>query len=295
VNPNNGCQICNPNQNASGFTNNVAALCGSLASVCSGQDTCNAQGQCAQNHFAAGTPCGNPPSGQCDAADTCNGGGQCTNQLAAAGTPCNDGQFCTDDDNCQMGQCSSGGGLDCGANARCDETADACVAILAGLGEACNTTSDCAAGRQCTVSFIDSDGDGFGFGAAIRACGTPDPNVLSPGESFVATGGDCCDAGPNANLAFPGQERYFNVATACGDFDYNCDGDDTVVSPTSCNGPASAPCEERFIAVLFGGPPFSQNNPCGANTGFTAPFFPCEIRDGVCTQDANVNLGYFCQ
>lgn len=44
------------------------------------------------------------------------------------------------------------------------------------------------------------------------------------GARNTACGGDdCCDGDPNV---YPGQQGFFTSKNACGDFDYNCDGDE---------------------------------------------------------------------
>src|SRR5688572_16155325 len=42
----NPCQICDPARSTTGYSVNDGAECGSLPAECSGQDTCDAQGQC---------------------------------------------------------------------------------------------------------------------------------------------------------------------------------------------------------------------------------------------------------
>lgn len=224
VNPANPCQICNPSQNASGFVGNVGAACGSGPSACSSQDSCSQQGQCLPNHSAVGTLCGSPAAGACDAADSCDGSGACVARVAAAGSPCEDGQFCTDADRCQSGQCVAGGPRSCGLNRSCSEGTDSCVLNLAGLGEPCSRNADCANG-QCTFWFIDSDGDGFGSGTAIGACGTVQPSVrLLPNQTLTLDGGDCCPSDPGSfpgfrpSIVLPAQTQ----PDACDSFDRDC-------------------------------------------------------------------------
>jgi hypothetical protein len=151
------------------------------------------------------------------------------------------------------------------------------VGTLAWLREPCNANSDCAARRQCTVSFIDSDGDGFRSGAGIRACGTPIPAscLRSRAESQrVATGGmrDRTRISPSRGRSD------FDVPTACGDFDYKCEGTIRVVLPSSCNGPASAPSKSGSSQFCSEGP-FSQDSPSGRDTGFVGSLL--SVRSGT--------------
>jgi hypothetical protein len=370
---NNACLVCDPARSATSLSVTDGAPCGSAAAECSGQDTCNAVGQCVPNHLAAGTTCG-ALGAQCDAVDTCDGSGLCVRRVAQEGSPCedgqfctqadrcqagqcvaggarncgasqscdevadqcrcngclvagtcfalgttnpanacqvcnplqnatgfvnnggapcDDGQFCTEGDSCQAGQCAPGGARNCGANTTCDEASNACVTNLAELGDSCSSSDGCAAGRQCTFSFVDSDGDGFGSGSPIGVCGAGAPNVpLAPGAQFVVAGGDCCDAGVNANLVFPGQLRFFSVASACGGFDYNCDGEETYTPPTdNCAGPASVRCEDR-VDLLIG--PISPATGCGRGG---LPYTRCVSVDGVCEAVSFVpeSLPAFCR
>jgi hypothetical protein len=81
TNPTNACQICDPARSATAYVANAGAQCGSPASECSGQDTCNTQGQCVANDLAAGTACSSVPGGTCQ-------GGQCVAPRQANGAPC---------------------------------------------------------------------------------------------------------------------------------------------------------------------------------------------------------------
>jgi hypothetical protein len=219
VNPNNACQVCDPGQNAFGFVANAGASCGSSATQCSGQDTCNAQGLCQPNHLPQGTVCGSPASGQCDTADSCDGGGQCIARQAANGATCEDGLFCTQGDRCQNGSCVSGG-PNCGSQG-CDENANRCGAQN---GQPCTVNADCLNG-SCRTWFRDVDGDQFGSTTSTRVCGNTPPN------GFVANGGDCCDQGNDLAVARqmnPGQQGFFTQGqTVCLNvdaLDYNCSG-----------------------------------------------------------------------
>lgn len=79
TNPANPCQICDVSRSQTAFSANVGNSCGSGASECSAQDTCDARGQCAPNDRGDGTTC----SGQ---AGFCRGG-QCVSRQQT-GTDC---------------------------------------------------------------------------------------------------------------------------------------------------------------------------------------------------------------
>jgi len=221
---NNPCLVCDPQQSATRLSATEGAPCGSGPTDCSAQDTCNAQGQCSPNHLPSSTICG-PLGGQCDADDTCNGVGQCTRRVAPNGSVCDDGQFCTDADRCQGGQCVPGAARNCGQNRICNETQNGCILDLAGPGEPCTTNADCESGG-CTFWFVDSDGDGFGSGAATGACGLVQPSIqLQPGETLTLDGGDCC---PSDSGSFPGFTPPGGAPQTqpdrCGTFDRDCSG-----------------------------------------------------------------------
>lgn len=91
VNPANPCQVCDPSRNAAAFSSNTNALCGSAATECSGQDTCNAQGQCVPNHVPNNTRCGASLPASCINPDLCNGQGVCQSRSAQRVEAC-DGQ-----------------------------------------------------------------------------------------------------------------------------------------------------------------------------------------------------------
>lgn len=288
----NPCMVCDPAVSTTGLVPAPGKACGAGSISCSNQDTCDAQGLCQPNHLPQGTPCGNPSSSFCDRPDSCDGEGRCLQRLAQNGSSCDDGAFCTVAV-CQGGACVSTGIRDCGANSTCNEAMGACVSTLSGLGEACASAADCAAGRPCTFWFVDSDGDGFGSGAPIGVCGLDPPNrPLSPGQAYRTNGGDCCDAGANANLVFPGQERFFGVPSACGSFDYDCDGEETVMPPLGCSQPASVRCEDR-VSLLFA--PVSPGINCSSGTGSNA-YFRCATVDGTCQAvGPNEQLPPFCR
>ncbi len=75
--PGNPCRICSPALDAAAYSANVSADCGAGPSPCSGQDTCNAAGQCVANDVADGVGCGEAGSGQLCV------GGQCSTCNAA--------------------------------------------------------------------------------------------------------------------------------------------------------------------------------------------------------------------
>jgi hypothetical protein len=86
---------------------------------------------------------------------------------------------------------------------------------------------------RCRTYFLDVDGDGYGSVATVRCDGE-----RAPPPGYVTTGGDCCDADPDAH---PGQTLFGTKTTACGTFDFNCDGVQEPQVP-ACPVPCGALC-----------------------------------------------------
>ncbi|HKO50310.1 MAG TPA: hypothetical protein VJV79_21415 [Polyangiaceae bacterium] len=63
-NPSNLCQICNAGLVGDAYSPNTGAKCGSGATECSGQDTCDANAVCQKNDLEVGTSCA---AGVCEA------------------------------------------------------------------------------------------------------------------------------------------------------------------------------------------------------------------------------------
>lgn len=81
-------------------------VCGDPANTeCDNPDTCDGLGLCLDNLEPLGFPCGNPASNQCDNPDICDGNANCTPNFVATGTTCNDGELCTGNDICTLGDC----------------------------------------------------------------------------------------------------------------------------------------------------------------------------------------------
>jgi hypothetical protein len=70
LNPSNPCQICHATLASSSFSPNTGAKCGSSATECSSQDTCDASGACQANDLV-GMPCA---GGACETGGVCKVG-----------------------------------------------------------------------------------------------------------------------------------------------------------------------------------------------------------------------------
>ncbi|MEM7606011.1 MAG: MYXO-CTERM sorting domain-containing protein [Myxococcota bacterium] len=174
--------------------------CGdSSSSECDGADACTAEGFCAPNLAASGTPCGDPTDNTCNGADTCDGAGTCEANLTLAGVPCGDAT-------------ASG----CDRPDSCDG-AGACDPRLIAEGDACGEgPSDCSAQDTC-----DAEG----------AC---QPNHLDDGLACGASATSCtsagtCESGACAAPPLP-------AGTPCGDATgTDCDGPDQCDGAGRCD------------------------------------------------------------
>ena len=73
----------------------------------------------------------------------------------------------------------------------------------------------------------------------------------------LCAGDDCCDTDARVH---PGAKGFFETASACGSFDYDCDGQQTTESGT-------VHCQLGFFACSGDG--FSTSAGCGVNATFT--------------------------
>ena len=197
----NPCFVCDPNSSITTLTVAPGRNCGSGATECSGQDTCNAAGQCVPNHLAAGAPCGFAGGAQCDAADTCDGSGACVLRVAQDGSPCDDGQFCTSGDRCLAGQCAAGGPRNCGVSQSWDEVADQCLCTGCSIGGTCFAGGALNPANACQVcspsqnlsAFVNNNVAGCVGGRTARelgqTCGAPTEQCVQG----TCSAGRCCE------------------------------------------------------------------------------------------------------
>lgn len=208
--PGNSCSVCDPTRSTSAFSAAVGKACGSAATACSQQDTCNAQGQCQVNNLPAGTPCGSPNSSACDQPDACDGNGNCQQRLAANGTACDDGQFCTVGDQCQGGRCVSGGSRSCGANQTCSNATNSCQCQGCTIGGACLASGARNPSNPCQVCDPSRNAAGFSpnmgaqCGAGATDCSAQDtcnaqgqciPNDFTDQTTCNSVPGGVCQSG----------------------------------------------------------------------------------------------------
>jgi hypothetical protein len=278
--PSNPCLVCDPASSVNGYSVAVGEPCGAEASACSARDSCDADGFCAPNHLPEGTPCGDASGVACDVPDTCDSAGACVDRRADDATPCEDGQFCTTGDQCQAGQCASGGPLLCAENEQCVEDADACECAGCSVDGAC-LPAGARDGRLCFV--CDPQRSRTALSPDEGAvCGDPD------GECF---GARTCDANGDC------QSRPLGAGAACGSSSStDCSGPDGCDGSGACSTNDATDgtfCEDGLFCTqsdtcqdgaCFSGDPLGCDNglECNELDGCACPsgFFECP--DGTC-------------
>jgi hypothetical protein len=128
---------------------------------------------------------------------------------------------------------------------------DASSTTHPGAVEVCNGLDDDCAGRAdddgavgCAPYHQDRDGDGYGAGPSVCACG--------PRGSWTArNSSDCYD---DAALVSPGQRAYFSQDRGDGSFDYDCSGSEDPQNPdepAQCEGTLRLPFPLPALACDF--------------------------------------------
>ncbi len=148
----------------------------------------------------------------------------------------------------------------CGANNQCE--------LKRQDGQPCSSAAQCITGT-CTGSYYDADGDGFGGAYLVESfCGSAVP------ASRSLRNDDCCDGD---SRAFPGASNFYSMPrSACGGFDFNCDGLDTQMFTTfdTCGETGSCSTQDVKCNGIPGWteviPPCGQSAP-GFGGIFSAP------------------------
>lgn len=120
---------------------------------------------------------------------------------------------CRDEGECKAGS-SQTRSEDCG----CQGTRE----VVRSCSSACEWGSwnpaNCRNETAKITYYADTDGDGYGDPSKpMEVCGEVP-------TGYVANDEDCCDQDPDA---YPGQTEWFTTPTACGDYDYDCDGSES--------------------------------------------------------------------
>jgi hypothetical protein len=225
TNPINRCQVCNPIQSRTTFSNQPDGTTCDDGRFCTVGDTCQG-GFCQQGSprdcSAAGNQCN---TGICD--ENLN---RCVAQPVANGTQCNDNNACTRTDNCQAGVCVGSNPVVCQPLDRChvagvcNPSTGECSVVAAPDGTPCNadnnacTINDTCQGGSCVA------GDAVICPAPPDAChtaGTCDPATGGCSEPTLSVGscksgkiksgpcdcdGTCCPTGSNC-VGKPGERR----------------------------------------------------------------------------------------
>jgi Putative metal-binding motif len=157
------------------------------------------------------------------------------------GTAGSGGGACVDPDGDGYGEGASCIGPDCNQS-------DASVHPGAPDTTGDQIDQNCDGAESC---FADADGDSFRTASAVSSA---DMDCSDPGEATGAAQLDCCDVDANVN---PAAAAFSPSPTACGGWDYNCDGieelrfPEVVVGDIACFG--SPPCFGMQDAIGFRG------------------------------------------
>ena len=263
--------------------------------VCSDGDVCTEGDQC------AGGICEATPKDCSAAGDQCNDGvcnagtGACEASPAVNGTSCDDGNLCTEADQCSAGFCEgsakdcSGEGDDCN-DAACNAATGACDLTARPDGTLCSDDNLCTLQDQCVAGACDGapldcshldqgcivgvcNGDSGGCVITDAPADTPcdDGNGCTAGDvclfgscagTDVPNGGDCSDEDPcTVNDQC--------VAGECGGSAKDCSAAGDQCNDGICNVVTGA-CEASFKPT---GVSCSDGNPCTVADQCT---------DGVC-------------
>jgi hypothetical protein len=286
---------CKDGQTAPCGPDTDEGICQRGTSTCEG----GAFGACVGAVFSAARDCASEQDNDCD--------GLPDNTLDGDGCECvpGDDQACAG--NAARSRCSSQGEcVPCLLDAQCALVSGGrsscvdgqCIARVAD-GSPCREDVECLSG-ECRQQFPNLDGDQY-------------PDMLAPSEGFcggVAQPGrafarfdrqtDCCDTDERV---FPGAEppvpptdivplagvRGYAEANACGDFDYDCDNNETSIGrqiqirPTCTDAPIAGLSEEEAQSVCSSFSGWTDDIPA---CGVVASFDSCSILGGSCVRPA---------
>jgi len=273
--PNGNCD-CTDGDTAPCGPNTDDGVCERGISTCDG----GAFGPCVGAVFPADRDCASELDNDCDGLpdDTLDGLCECVpgdNRACASdarSSRCNSQgrcAACLDDADCRL---VSGGRSSC-ADGQCFARVDD--------GSPCREDIECTSG-VCRQQFPNLDGDQFPdmTEPSVGFCG----NVAQSGLAFARFDEqtDCCDTDdrvfpeapppvPPADIVPLGDVRGYAEPNACGDFDYDCDNNETSVGRQVRIRPT---CTDAPIAGL---PPEEQQAVCRAQSGWSDDIPACGV------------------
>lgn len=156
-NPNNACQSCQPDVDATAWSNRVGPC--DDGALCTLQDSCE-EGVC------VGTPIQCPDAGQCLESVCSADNGLCESVPADEGGTCDDANLCTENDKCSAGACA-------GLSKRCASPGPCQISSCSMSTGDCVTQSlangtSCSDGDSCTSN--DTCQSGVCIGQQVKLC-----------------------------------------------------------------------------------------------------------------------------
>ena len=208
--------VCNP---ASGVCGNPPKQDGVK---CNDGNACTRVDACRGGACVGGDPVMCVPLNDCHLAGQCNAGtGICTNPVKANGSGCDDGDLCTQTDQCAQGRCVGRNPVVCRAvdqchvAGKCDSTTGECGNPPKKDGVKCNDNSRCSSGDHCmegicigktnVVCSVESQCHDLGIcDPATGICSNPVKATSEPcDDGKYCTVSDYCEKG----ICLSGKER----------------------------------------------------------------------------------------
>jgi hypothetical protein len=221
TNSSNPCQVCDPSRFAAGFSANVGARCGSGATECSGQDTCDALALCVPNHLPDGTACATALGGECVGGicdDEC--AGTCRFAGAPSGGVVGQGHYCVPLANGTVTCWGSNGSGELGIGATSGSSLPVSVPGLSNVADvAVGTIYTCALRTDGTVSCW-----GLGYGDSPTTIdGVTRAVQISAAQNdacaLLASGSVVCWSAAEAVTALTGLDSITQIAAG---FSHSC-------------------------------------------------------------------------
>jgi hypothetical protein len=249
-----------------------------------------------------------PPAGDGCGPLICNPGtAECEPDPLPDGTKCDDGNICTQDEECSGGLCTGGSTVTCDDKNPC--TSDACApgagCVFVPNNNPCDDQDKCTAGDACSggsctpgpgVSCDDKNQCTFDSCVPAVGCASvPEPDNTTCDDASECTGGDRCLGGTCTGDAIPCDDGnpctddkcsvgvgcyYLANSNACDDSNVCTVGD--LCQNKACVGQAQLPCDDGNQCT---------DDLCDAAGGCFHPYKTggCEDGDLCTTKDTCVN------